>query len=129
MSLAKAQDVIDAAMDYVTKIALPAMFVVVVDVAGNEKALARMDGNGPASLILAPIKARTAAAFRTPTATLAGDADPAVIASFTTAGFSLLGGGHPLRSGEVVIGPVGVGGGTPQQDAQVAAAAAAVLEG
>ena len=108
------------------------MYVLVVDVAGNEKASRRMDGNGTASLDLVPRKARTAAAFRTSTQDLADrTTDPARIASFTTAGFSLLGGGQPIREGEgeaaVVIGAVGVGGGSPEQDDEVALAALAAL--
>lgn len=130
ISLDQAREVIEAAIEYIEDNELPAMFVVVVDACGDEKASERMDGNGAASTVLAPIKARTSAAFRRPTADLAAgvSADPAVVASFTTAGFSLLGGGHPLSQDGMVIGAVGVGGGTPAQDAEVAAAAAAVLE-
>ena len=135
VSLDQAREVIEAAIEYVkdrqdSDPALPPMFVVVVDACGDEKASERMDGNGAASTVLAPIKARTSAAFRRPTAVLAEgvSADPAGVASFTTAGFSLLGGGHPLQQDGMVIGAVGVGGGTPAQDAEVAAAAAAVLD-
>lgn len=135
VSLEQAREVIEAALDHIESTQdgedpLPPMFVVVVDACGDEKASERMDGNGAASTVLAPIKARTSAAFRRPTADLAAgvSADPAVVASFTTAGFSLLGGGHPLTQDGMVIGAVGVGGGSPAQDAEVAAAAAAVLE-
>lgn len=130
VSLDQAREVIEAAIEFIEDRDFPAMFVVVVDACGDEKASERMDGNGAASTVLAPIKARTSAAFRQPTATLAANvsADPAVVASFTTAGFSLLGGGHPLQQHGMVIGAVGVGGGTPAQDAEVAAAAAAVLD-
>jgi uncharacterized protein GlcG (DUF336 family) len=88
-----------------------------------------MDGNGQASPTLAPLKAQTANGFRTPTHVLAaGNAnDPARIASITAAGFSLLGGGVPLRSGNAVIGAIGVGGGSPAQDVEVAEAGAAAL--
>ena len=100
------------------------MFVLVVDDCADEKASKRMDGNGPASVTLVPIKARTAVAFRTATADLAArTTDPARIASFTTAGFSLLGGGRPIVENGATIGAVAVGGGTPEQDDEVARAA------
>jgi glc operon protein GlcG len=133
VTLAQANRIAAAAVRYVREHpGLPPMYVLVVDVAGNEKASRRMDGNGTASLELVPRKARTAAAFRTSTQELANrTTDPARIASFTTAGFSLLGGGQPIVEGEgtdrVVIGAVGVGGGSPEQDDEVALAALAAL--
>ncbi len=133
ISLAQANRVAAAAVRYVRDHPeLPPMYVVVVDAFGDEKASRRMDGNGTASLELVPRKARTAAAFRTSTQELANrTTDPARIASFTTAGFSLLGGGQPIVEGEgtdrVVIGAVGVGGGSPEQDDEVALAALAAL--
>jgi uncharacterized protein GlcG (DUF336 family) len=125
VSLDQANRIISAAIRYVqTHRGIPPMFVLVVDECGNEKASRRMDGNGPASVTLVPIKARTAVAFRTATADLAArTTDPARIASFTTAGFSLLGGGRPITENGMVIGAVGVGGGTPEQDDEVARAA------
>jgi glc operon protein GlcG len=125
VSLDQANRIISAAIRYVqTHQGIPPMFVLVVDECGNEKASRRMDGNGPASVTLVPIKARTAVAFRTATADLgARTTDPARIASFTTAGFSLLGGGRPITENGIVIGAVGVGGGTPEQDDEVARAA------
>ena len=128
ISQAQAEAVIHAAVRHVRRNNLPPMFVTVVDAFGDEKATTRMDGNGSASLLLAPPKARTSAAFRTATATLAANTtDPGRIASFTTAGFSLLGGGVPLVYGGTVIGAVGVGGGSPEQDHAVATAGAAAL--
>jgi uncharacterized protein GlcG (DUF336 family) len=125
VSLDQANRIISAAIRYVqTHPGIPPMFVLVVDECGNEKASRRMDGNGPASVTLVPIKARTAVAFRTATADLgARTTDPARIASFTTAGFSLLGGGRPITENGAVIGAVGVGGGSPEQDDEVARAA------
>lgn len=48
---------------------------------------------------------------------------PARIASFTAAGFSWLGSGRPITENGAVIGAVAVGGGTPEQDDEVAVAA------
>src|SRR3954464_2567062 len=115
VSLDQANRIVAAGVRYVqTHPGIPPMFVLVVDDCADEKASKRMDGNGSASVTLVPIKARTAVAFRTPTADLAArTTDPARIASFTTAGFSLLGGGRPIVENGAVIGAVAVGGGTP----------------
>jgi uncharacterized protein GlcG (DUF336 family) len=121
ISLAQAERVVRAAVRYVKRTGLPNMYVLVVDSCGDEKASARMDGNGAASVALVPIKAHTARSFGRSTAELAeGNTDAARIASFTTAGFSLLGGGRPIFEDGVLIGAIGVGGGTPDQDDQVA---------
>ncbi len=128
ISLAQANRIIAAAVQYVRQQDLPAMFVMVVDACGDEKASRRMDGNGPASVSLVPAKVRTAIAFRRSTAELAaGTTDPARIASFVGAGFSLLGGGRPIVEDDMVIGAIGVGGGSPEQDDAVAAAALEAL--
>lgn len=125
ISLRQAERVIAAGVRYVNQHKdIPDMFLLVVDASGDEKASRRMDQNGPASVVLVPIKAHTARSFRTATADLAArTTDPARIASFTAAGFSLLGGGRPIFEGTLLIGAIGVGGGTPEQDDEVAAAA------
>jgi uncharacterized protein GlcG (DUF336 family) len=108
------------------------MFIVVVDSSGIVKASHRMDGNGQASPTLAPLKAQTANGFRTATHQLAAAVagDPARLASIASApGFTLLGGGVPLRVGGTVIGAIGVGGGSAAQDVDVAEAGAAALQG
>lgn len=129
VSLAQANRIVAAAVRYVRDHpGLPPMYVLVVDVAGDEKASRRMDGNARAAVALVPVKARTSLAFRASTADLAaGTTDPSRIASFTTAGFSLLGGGRPILEDGVVIGAVAVGGGSPEQDDEVAGAALAAL--
>lgn len=104
-------------------------FLVVVDVCGDLKAASRQDGNARASITLAPLKAATALAFRTSTASLAaGTTDPVRAQSLLAAGFTLLGGGLPITTGDgVVIGAIGVGGGNPEQDEQIAQAGLAAL--
>jgi glc operon protein GlcG len=125
VSLAQANRILAAGVRYVeSHPSIPPMFLLVVDECGDEKASRRMDRNSPASVTLVPIKARTAVSFRTATADLgARTTDPARIASFTTAGFSLLGGGRPITENGMVIGAVAVGGGSPEQDDEVARAA------
>lgn len=128
VSLEQAQEILEAAEEEAERIGVP-MYVVVLDVCGDEKASARQDGNGRASLALAPAKAQTALAFRTPTAVLAERVtDPVRAQSFLAAGFSLLGGGVPIVHDDQVIGAVGVGGGSPEQDVQVAEAGLAALD-
>ena len=122
VSLAQAKAVLQAAEREAARLRVPS-FIVVVDVCGDVKASSRQDGSSPASLTLAPLKAQTSLAFRTSTATLAQrTTDPVRAQSFLAAGFTLLGGGLPLLSGEQVIGAIGVGGGSPDQDHQIAEA-------
>jgi uncharacterized protein GlcG (DUF336 family) len=125
VSLAQANRILTAGVRFVESRhgSIPPMFLLVVDDCGDEKASRRMDGNSPAAVTLVPIKARTAAAFRTATVDLGRTTDAARIASFTTAGFSLLGGGRPIVENGMVIGAIGVGGGSPEQDDEVARAA------
>jgi len=108
-----------------------AMNIAVVDEGGMLKAFHRMDGNNnAASLEISQRKAYSAAAFRTPTHQIAEAAaeNPQRIASLTNLpGFTLLLGGYPVMEGDTVIGGIGVSGGAPEQDMEVAEAALAAL--
>ena len=127
LSLEQAKAVLRAAEREAGRLRVPS-FVVVVDVCGDVKASSRQDGNSRASLVLAPLKAQTALAFRTSTATLAQrTTDPVRAQSLLAAGFTLLGGGVPLTARGQVVGAIGVGGGSPDQDVQIAEAGAAAL--
>lgn len=66
ISLEQAQEVNRAAEAEADRIGVR-VFIVVVDDCGDGKASSRQDGNGRASLELAPPKAQTALAFRTAT--------------------------------------------------------------
>jgi glc operon protein GlcG len=127
ISLEQAQAVLAGALAAVTP-DTPPMYVVVIDAGGDVKASARQDGNSPAALTLAPLKAQTALAFRQPTTGLAAIEDTVRLQSFLAAGFTAVGGGLPIRNadGSQVIGAIGVGGGSPEQDVQVAEAGLAV---
>ena len=126
VSAAQAKAVVVAAEREATRIKVP-MNIVVLDVCGDVKGSLRQDGNARAALTLAPLKAQTALAFRTATADLARTPDPVRVQSFLAAGFTLLGGGLPIVVDGQVVGAVGVGGGSPEQDVQVAAAGLAAL--
>ena len=123
LSLAQAHAIVTAAEQKAVEIGVP-MHIVVVDVCGDVKASSRQDRNARAALVLAPLKAQTALAFRTPTAVLAErTTDPVRAQSFLAAGFTLLGGGLPIAGADgQVIGAIGVGGGSPEQDIEVAVA-------
>ena len=131
ISLVEARDILEAGVVKAAEIGVP-MYLLIVDESGREKASARMDGNGLASLTLVPLKAHTAISFRTATHTLAERvaSDPVRVASFVGTGqFTLVGGGLPISRDGQVIGAIGVGGGSPEQDVTVAQAAVAALAG
>ncbi|MDQ6525835.1 heme-binding protein [Nocardioides sp. LHD-245] len=105
--------------------------VVVTDAAGEPVASARMDGVPGLVAAAARGKALTAAALGMPTLLWEerGRAEPSFAAAVgTVPGFTPLGGGEPVRAAEVVIGAVGVSGGTAEQDAAIARAAAEVTQ-
>ena len=97
--------------------------VAVVDAAGHPVALARgKNWHGP---YLAFGKARLAAAFRKPTSELLEQwADRPLFAQslgdVIPQGVTLNPGGHPVFDGDACIGAIGVGGGRPDQDDEVA---------
>jgi len=105
------------------------MNVAVVDDGGHLLAFARMDGARPASGYTAITKATTAATFRQETGPLPrGSASPDVLlnlslqnaAAASGGKITTLHGGIPIVVDGQVIGAVGVGGGTGDQDAEVA---------
>jgi len=129
ITLAGANALIAAAVAKAREIGV-SMSIAVVDESGILKAFTRMDGAGPATADIVPRKAYTAAAFRTSTQALAqrSQDQPTQIASFTTTPrVTLLPGGLPISVGGVVIGGIGAGGGSGDQDVMVAEAALAAV--
>jgi uncharacterized protein GlcG (DUF336 family) len=105
--------------------------IAVVDDGGHLLAFARMDGARPASGYTAITKATTAATLRLPTGPFppgTTNPDPLLNLSLQNAALASGGkittlfGGVPVVVEGQVIGGVGVGGGTGEQDAQVARA-------
>ena len=98
----------------------------VVDAGGNLAAFLRMPGAFIHSIDIAVDKAYTAASFGFPTAQWG-----AIVASDKMlhhglnqrARLVMIGGGLPLREGDVLIGGIGVSGGSAEQDEACAAAA------
>jgi uncharacterized protein GlcG (DUF336 family) len=129
VSLAGAQALVAAAIAKAQEMNVP-IAVAVVDDSGILKAFARMEGNSLASVELVQAKAFTAAAFRVPTHVLAerNAGDPTRVASLPSFDrITLLGGGYPITTGGVALGGIGVGGGSAQQDQEIAEAALAAI--
>ena len=117
------------------------MNIAVVDDGGHLLAFSRMDDARPASVATAITKATTAATYRGPTGPLPGNKNDSGVASpgrDRPAGLSLqnaaaasggkittLLGGIPVVVDGQVVGAVGCGGGSGEQDAEVAKAAVA----
>lgn len=97
--------------------------IAVADAEGGKILFHRMDGSLPASTGLAPAKAWTAAAYRMGTDELGLAAQPGGMlfgAGHTDARVVLFGGGIPCRVDGVVIGAIGISGGTVDEDMLIA---------
>ena len=84
----------------------------VVDRAGTVRAVQRADNAGPHTLASSERKAWTSASAKSPTQAMMEGAqkNPGAANLVYLPGFLLLGGGVPIKSGNEVIGAVGVGG-------------------
>jgi glc operon protein GlcG len=98
--------------------------VTIVDPSMNLIAFAKADGATPHSEYSSRCKANTAASIRRPTGSLS---DELALSLPLATGLKLTNiiGGSPLVFNGTVAGAIGVAGGTPDQDAEVAAGAAA----
>jgi uncharacterized protein GlcG (DUF336 family) len=103
--------------------------VAVVDDSGNLTALCRMDGAPVVSIAVAQNKAYTAL-LGLPSGELydALSGDPALLTGVQhTPRMAVFGGGLPIWVDGALVGAVGVGGGTVEQDIDCATAALAAL--
>ncbi|WP_413613092.1 GlcG/HbpS family heme-binding protein [Bdellovibrio sp. HCB-110] len=84
----------------------------VVDFAGDVKVTLRADGAGPHTADASRRKAYTSASAKNATSAMlaASQSNPAAQNLGQIDGFLLLGGGVPIRVGNIVIGAIGVGG-------------------
>jgi len=124
LDLAGCDKMIEAGIRRAQEIGVP-MVLAVVDSGGNLLELRRMDNALLVSTSLAPRKAYTAVALRMPTSKLAELAQPGAPLfgiDVSTPELTLVGGGLPVISGGVVVGAVGVSGGSVEQDTDVAQA-------
>lgn len=101
--------------------------IVIVDASGESLAELRMTGAKFLSLKSARAKARTAASIGAPSDSIP-EAVGLAISAATDGAVTRLPGGLPVLVGDTIVGGVGVGSGTGQQDIDVARAACSVLE-
>ncbi|WP_047285632.1 heme-binding protein [Pseudomonas protegens] len=106
-----------------------AVSIAVVDDGGHPLALERLDGCAPISAYIATEKARTAALGRRETKAYEDMVNGGRSAFLSAPLLTSLEGGVPIRVGGQVVGAVGVSGVKSDEDAQVALAGAACLEG
>ena len=100
--------------------------VTVVDPSLNPVAMGRADGATPHSLETSRRKADTAAFTRRPSVLMRPDL--AVALQLGTGGIlTSIGGGVPIQFDGVHVGGLGVAGGTPEQDVEIAAATLAAI--
>jgi uncharacterized protein GlcG (DUF336 family) len=103
------------------------MDIAVVDVGGNLKAFARMDGAWLGSIDISQKKARTARFFDMNTGDigqLSQPGGPLFNIEHSNGGLITFPGGIPIKDGDIVIGAIGVSGSTVENDHTVAAAGA-----
>ncbi|MGY0196636.1 GlcG/HbpS family heme-binding protein [Leptothrix sp. BB-4] len=103
-----------------------AVTATVVDRAGTVRAVQRADNAGPHTLDASRLKAWTSASAKNTTLAMMQTAqtNPAAANLVHIPGYLLLGGGVPVKSGDEVIGAIGVGGAPGGQlDEQCAKAA------
>jgi uncharacterized protein GlcG (DUF336 family) len=130
IDLDQAQTVVAAALKKAEEIST-LMNVTVIDVGGNLKAFARMDGAWLGSIDISAKKARTARFFDMDSGAignLSQPAGPLYNIEVSNGGLITFPGGVPLKnaSGEI-IGAIGVSGSTVENDHTVAVAGASAL--
>ncbi|MEO1538238.1 MAG: heme-binding protein [Pseudomonadota bacterium] len=102
--------------------------IVIVDASGETIAQLRMTGAKFLSLKSARTKARTAASAGQPSGEIP-EAVGLLIAAATDGNVTRLQGGYPIVINGTLLGGIGVGSGSPDQDSEVAQAALAALGG
>ena len=130
LTLSEARAVVDAALKKSAAQGVP-MNIAVVDAGGNLKAFVREDGAFLGSIDISQKKARTARAFNMSSAQLGAAAQPGQELygiKVTNGGLAIFGGGELLIRGGVIVGAVGVSGGSVAEDTAVARAGAAAVK-
>ena len=124
MELNQAQKIIEGAQNISSE--LSAYFCIsVVDPRGDLIVFIREDGAPWRSVFISQGKAAASAAFMQPSGKLAeGGPNPIHQGLMSMLGGRMIPGqgGLPVYDGETIVGAVGVSGGTPQEDEEVAAA-------
>jgi uncharacterized protein GlcG (DUF336 family) len=127
LTLDAAQAMIERARGHATSINVP-MNIAVTDGGGHLLAFARMDGAILGSIEIALAKAKTSILFHGPSENLwefCKPGGPAPATEYTNGGLIPYAGGVALNDADgALIGAIGVSGGLPAQDGEVARAAA-----
>ena len=130
INLKDARQVIAAAEAKAHELSQP-MNIAVVDAGGNLVSHVRMDGAWIGSIDISINKAFTARAFDISTADLSENSQPGQqfygIQNSNHGRIMIFAGGVPLRRNGMVIGAVGVSGGSGSQDQAVATAGASAI--
>ncbi|HIV65647.1 MAG TPA: heme-binding protein [Candidatus Mailhella excrementigallinarum] len=130
LTLAQAQKVMEGALAFAVKQGVP-MNITIVDAGGNLKAFYRMDGAFLGSVDVSMKKARTARMFNMSTAQLGAASQPGQELfgiEVTNGGLVIFGGGELLKDKNgVIVGAIGVSGGSVQEDTNVARAGVEAL--
>src|SRR6188768_902871 len=128
LSLAQAGNIIHAAVEK-AKETNTKMDIAVVDAGGNLKGFARMDGAWIGSIDISIKKAKTARYFDMPTGEigkLSQPGGPLYQIEVSNGGLITFPGGVPIKSGDQIIGAIGVSGSTVDNDNTVAQAGSSV---
>lgn len=126
LSIAGARVVLRAAVAHAEKMGVP-QCIAIVDRGGNLLAFERMEGAKVLSQHSAIQKAVTAASHKVPTGTLPSDLGLG-IALATDNRYAAIAGGLPIEINGEVVGAIGVGSGTDEEDIEVAEIAIAALK-
>jgi uncharacterized protein GlcG (DUF336 family) len=125
LSLKDAQTIVDRARTRAETIGVP-MNIAVVDAGGHLLTFARMDKAILGSIDIAVRKAKTSVLFNNPSEALweyCKPGGPAPATETTNGGLIPYAGGVPIRAADgSLIGAIGVSGGMPVQDGEVAKA-------
>lgn len=131
INLEEALELIASARTRAEEIGVP-MVIAVTDSGGNLVALQRMDGALLVSVDVAMNKAYTAVAVKLPTQDLAAMAQSGQplfgIHNADGGRIVIFGGGIPLQRGDMIVGGIGVSGGSVEDDVKCANAAVARFE-
>ncbi|MFI5614899.1 heme-binding protein [Amycolatopsis sp. NPDC051903] len=130
ITLAAAEKAIQAGKEKSAELGV-AFTITVVDAGTHLIAAARVDGAALAAVETSHTKARTAVLFEQSTQDLVPAVQPGAplfgIEAATRDPLAFVPGGIPVFENGALVGAIGAGGGTPDQDHEVAAAAVAAL--
>jgi len=130
ISLDQAHAAIMAAVNKADELKLK-MDIAVVDSGGNLKAFVRMDNAWLGSIDIAIKKAKTARYFDMPTGDigkLSQPGQPLYMIEVSNQGLITFPGGVPIKSGDQIIGAIGVSGSTVENDHACATAGAGAIK-